>query len=254
MSMLPKLMSVYRKAGYEPLTGYNSYFFQNYLTAPFTKLFKDGKASGDWGLALQEVMFLEHFNQYLKPKTVLVVGNAQGWSTIALSLIFPDARVVGIDPAPEGNALTNEIAKANGLNLVAVNGASPGDVKTIVDKHLGAPLDFVLIDAMHVHDNVIADFAATQTLATDTTVTIFHDILIWSLVDAFNALCAQWKMQGRVLTRTPSGMAAAWKTAPAAFVDYLGVFAENPDTYRSYRRIILDTVIDKFNPAVNALK
>ena len=252
--MLPKLMSLYRKAGYEPLTGYNSYFFQNYLTAPFTKLFKGGTATGDWGLALQEVMFLEHFNHYLKPKTVLVVGNAQGWSTIALSLIFPEARVVGIDPAPEGNALTNEIAKANGLKVTAVNGASPGDVKAIVDQHLGAPLDFVLIDAMHLHDNVIADFAATQALASETTVTAFHDILIWSLVDAFNTLCGQWKMQGRVLTRTPSGMAVAWKSAPAEFVDYLGAFCEDPNMYRSYRRVVLDTMIDKFNPAVNALK
>jgi predicted O-methyltransferase YrrM len=254
MSILPKLMRMYVQAGYQPLTGYNSFFFQNYMAAPFTKLLKEGKAISEWGLALQEIMFLEHFGTYLKPTRILVVGNAEGWSTIALSLIFPEAKVVGIDPDSPGNMLTNQIARVNALPVQAVDASSPGDVKAVCDRFLGGPIDFALIDGMHKPDNMTADFEAVRACATADAVFVFHDVMMWGLVDAFNAIREKHGLQGRVLTRTPSGMAVAWTTASADFVAYLDAFTEHPNVFRSYRRLVLDQQMDRLYISANALK
>lgn len=254
MSILPKLMGIYIDAGYQPLTGYNPHFFQHYLAAPFTKLVKGGKAVSEWGLALQEIMFLEHFGTYLKPKRVFVVGNAEGWSTIALSLTFPKAKVVGIDPDSPGNQLTNKIAKKHKLSVQAVDAASPGDVKPVCDQFLGGPIDFALIDGVHQPDNMTADFEAVRACAAPDTIYVFHDVMMWGLVDAFNALREKYKLDGRVLTRTPSGMAVAWKTATPEFVAYVDAFTEHPNVFRSYRRLVLDHQVDRLHAAVDALK
>ncbi len=254
MSILPRLMRLYVEAGYQPLTGYSSFFFQNYMAAPFTKLVKDGKADSEWGLALQEIMFLEHFGGFLKPARIFVVGNAQGWSTFALSLIFPGAKVVAIDPDSPGNILTNQIARTNKLPVQAVDASSPGDVKAVCDQFLGGPIDFALIDGIHVPENMTADFEAVRACASPDAVYVFHDVMLWGLVDAFNTLREKHGLQGRVLTRTPSGMAAAWKTATPEFVSYIEAFTEHPNVFRSYRRLVLENELDRLRVSAAALK
>ncbi|HEY1719745.1 MAG TPA: class I SAM-dependent methyltransferase [Magnetospirillaceae bacterium] len=254
MSILPKLFQLYVDAGYQPLTGYNSYFFQNYRAAPFTKLVKGGQATSEWGLALQEIMFLEHFGTYLKPKRVFVIGNAEGWSTIALALTFPDGKVVGIDPNSPGNQLTNQIARKNGLTVQAVDASSPGDVKAVCDQFLDGPIDLALIDGVHQPENMVVDFEAVQARAAPDAIFVFHDVMIWNLVDTFHALREKHGLQGRILTRTPSGMAVAWRTASPDFVAYIEAFTEAPNVFKSYRRLVLDHQVDRLYAATDALK
>src|SRR5262245_53996069 len=108
-TILPKLIAMYRASGLEPMTGYSSHFFGGYAYASCTTFVRDNAVRGCNGLALQEIMFVEGLRDYLEPKRILVIGNSYGWSTLALALMFPQARVVGIDPVEEGNAITNEI-------------------------------------------------------------------------------------------------------------------------------------------------
>lgn len=237
MTILPNLIALYRRFGYEPVTGYNSYHFHNYMNAPFTGFLKDGRFYGSYGLALQEVMFLEHFRDYLQPRSILVIGNAYGWSTLALALIFPGARVVAIDPFQDGNALTNALARANGLDAIAVDGHSPVDVAAVAAAHLPGPLDLCLIDAVHDGESIQRDFAACLPLLDARGVVLFHDVINWGLVEAFNRIRAQPGVEGMVLTRTPSGMAVAWREVEAAFLDYLSVFSEPPGIFAIYRQV-----------------
>ena len=237
MSIVPQLLSIYRAAGYEPLTGYNSYHFGNYMDAPFTRFVKDGRIYGQGaGLALQEVMFVECFRDFLNVKNIFVVGNSYGWSTLALSLIFPEARVVSIDPNQEGNALTNQIARSNGMNVLAAEGWSPQDVGTIVAQNLSGPIDLVLIDALHENDSLIKDFGACSAVADGKTVYLFHDVLNWGMVDGFLQICGMSGLNGRILTRTASGMAVAWKTISPEFQAYIDAFSDNMTLYRQYRQ------------------
>ena len=240
MSILPRLIALYRATGHEPLTGYNPYHFENYMDAPFTKFVKDNSITGCAGLALQEVMFLEHFANYLSPKNILAIGNAHGWSTIALSLIFPDAKVVAIDPVTVGNTLTNQIAANAKLNVAAVDGYSPQDVSRIGAEHFEGAVDLVLIDAIHTNEAVLVDFAACKPLGHKDTVYVFHDVINWRLVDAIHKIKAEHGLTGHILTRTPSGMAVLWNDVPPAFEEYISAFCEPPHFFRQVRKFIIE--------------
>jgi len=251
--MLPKLIGLYREAGLEPLTGYNSHHFGNYGDAPFTKFLRGPHLVAIAGLALQEVMLLEHFANYMSPRNILIIGNAYGWSTIALALIFPKAAVLAIDPGAEGNDVTNEIARKAGLSAVAALGYSPRDVGTLCAQHLSGPADLVLIDAVHDNPSVWNDFAACWAQSQASTIVLLHDVIQWNLVDAVRRIRAEHALEGRILTRTASGMAVLWKTAPQEFQDYVGVFTEDPNIFRGYRRLVLDSFVDKLSQPVNKL-
>ncbi len=240
MSILPQLIAIYRNGGFEPLTGYNPYHFENYMDAPFTKFVKDNTVMGCAGLALQEVMFVEHFSSYLSPKNILVIGNAHGWSTIALSLTFPEAKVVAIDPGKEGNDVTNQLAQFNHLDVTAIEGFSPQDVGPICTEHFDGPVDLVLIDAIHTNEAVLVDFAACKPHAHEGTVYVFHDVINWRMVDAIHKIKAEHGMEGHILTRTPSGMAVLWQEATPEFKEYIGAFCEPPEFFRQVRKFILE--------------
>jgi predicted O-methyltransferase YrrM len=253
LSILPKLMDIYRRAGYEPLGGYNPYHFNGWMDAPFTVFFKDGTVTGEPGMALQEVMLLEGFADYLSAKNILVIGNSFGWSTIALALIFPDARVLALDPIDKGNALTRTLAKYNGLRIEAIAGKSPDDLARLRAAHLSGPPDIVLIDAQHNNDAMLADFRGSRAIAHDGTVWVFHDVMNWNMVDAFQTIRKEAGLSGSVLTRTPSGVAVTWKNAPAEFEKYIGSFTEHPDLYRAYRQHIMDRYQDRLTPVIKKL-
>ena len=250
MSVLPKLMQIFRDHGYQPLTGYNSYFFQNHRYAPFTRLLSgDGQLLGHAGLALQEVMFIEGFRDYLAPKSVFAIGNAYGWSSIALSLIFPAARVAALDPLSEGIELTNSLASENGLSLTAIVGSSPNDVAGTIERHLSGRIDLALIDAMHTNEAVLADFEAVQAAAHNETVFIFHDVMTWKLEDAMFAIRDKGYTL-RILTRTPSGMAVVYRTAGAELDAYISAFSDDPEFFRNYRKFVVETYVDSVSKLV----
>lgn len=253
MSILPKLISIYRSAGYEPLTGYNSYHFQGWIGAPFTKFLKGNAIHGEAGLALQELMVLEGFAAFIAPRRILVIGNAHGWSTIALALMFPNAKVVAIDPGKNGNNLTNAIAQQNTLSLEVVEGYSPRDTGRICKTHLGGLADLVLIDAVHTNEAVLADFNGCKSETHDGTVWIFHDVINWNLVDSFQHICSENNLSGHILTRTPSGMAVAWKNSPQEFQEYVSVFYEDPNIYRLYRGAMIELMVDSMVPVLKKL-
>lgn len=164
-SVIPDAVRIFREEGYETISGLSPAHFFNLRDVPFTTFVKNKKMFGSPGLALQEVMFLENFRDYIAPKRVLIVGNAYGWSTVVLALIFPGAKTVAIDIDPHGVAFTNDLVKRHGLAAEAVVAESPKDVKAAADRHLGGPIDFCLIDAMHDNGSLIADFGAVRAAA-----------------------------------------------------------------------------------------
>jgi hypothetical protein len=241
MSILPKLLAIYKDHGWDILTGYSPYHFGGSGSVPFTSFLNRGtkRLMGHQGLALQEIMFLEHFGSYFEPKRILVVGNAFGWSTLALALIFPEARVVAIDPMEDGNAVTNELASRHGLNALAVKGESPHDVAAICAAHLQGPCDLALIDAVHTNEAMAADFEACLPCGHEGTVYLFHDVIDWALLEGFQRICTSHHMSGQVLTRTPSGMAIAYQKIPDGLLAYIEVFTDNPALYQQYREWVL---------------
>jgi hypothetical protein len=223
-TILPRLFAIFRDAGHEPLTGYSTYHFPKWDDAPFTVFLKDGKTVGCAGVSLQEIMFLERFAEYIRPNRIFVVGNAMGWSTIALALIFPDALTVAIDPITTGVEWTNELIARHRLSAVAVEAQSPGDVAAVVERYLKGPIELSLIDATHTNDALIADFAAVHAVSATNAIHLFHDVVNRRMLPGFTDILADHRLCGKIFPRTPSGMAIAYLAITPEFSNYLDCF------------------------------
>jgi len=220
-TILPALYGIYRRAGYEPLTGHSPHHFFGFRDAPFTRFLKKKEIVGVWGLSLQEVMFLEHFRDFVSPRRIFIIGNAHGWSTIAFALMFPQAKVLAIDIDPVGVEVTNALIDANRLNAQAVTARSPDDVVRVAKEHFDGAVDFSLIDAVHRNDALAADFDAVMAISADHALHLFHDIINWNLIQGFQAMVARHGLSGCVFTRTASGMALASRDLEPEFLAYL---------------------------------
>lgn len=182
MAIASQLVELFRQQGVTISTGLNPFHFGGLKEVPYTWFTKDGYTiSTGFGIALQEVYFLEHILSAKPPRNALVVGNAMGWSTIALSLSAPEARVIGIDTGTDeqsrrGIELTNQIAEAGNLNLAAVVGTSPDDVESVCSREFATPIDFAFIDGLHTNEQVVKDFVAVRSCTTTDCVFLFHDV------------------------------------------------------------------------------
>jgi hypothetical protein len=243
-TVLPRLFSIYRTAGLEPVTGHSPFHFFNWRDAPFTRFLKGTELRGIFGMALQEIMFVEHFRDFISPRRILIIGNAHGWSTVALALIFPEAKIVAIDPDRTGVEFTNQIIAANGLAAKAVVSSSPTDVTRVVNEHLDGSVDFSLIDAIHENEAIKADFAAVKKVAVDNAYYLLHDVINWNMIAGFKELLATHHLQGMVFTRTASGMALAHSNILPDFSAYLNCFTDPPGLFRTLRFYTVETCLD----------
>lgn len=214
MAVLPRLVELYSKRGYEIATGLFPPTFGNFGEAAFTWLLHKGRpTTGNLGIALQEVYFLECLLAEWQPRRILVIGNSFGWSTLALALICPQARVVALDACftPDTNAglvLTNLIAAEERLNATAVRGVSPQDVEPVVRARLEGGIDLALIDGNHTNEAVVADFRAIRPFLAPDHLTLFHDVQAFRLFDGLKTIVEESGLAGQLLLGTPSGMVA----------------------------------------------
>lgn len=206
-----KLVTIYKENGFEVRCGLNPCHYRNYQYAPFAILFKDGHiVSTGGGIALQEIMFLEYLSTVYTPRNILVIGNAFGWSTLALSLLWPSSKLVAIDNCSEGLAtdfinLTNETASQHGLNAKAIVGCSPNDVASIVNQHFDSQIDLVFIDGLHTNEQQIKDYNAVKQFC-ESGIIFFHDVLSWKMESSFREIADDWSGSALLLHRTPSGI------------------------------------------------
>lgn len=213
--ILARLLEAYRRHGFVARTGLNPLYFSD-PDSPFTH-FRDTSGGGvhvGGGLAPQEIHFLECLCEGgFRPKNVLIIGNAFGWSALALGLILPTARIVAIDAGVEGSAtdigaeLTRTIATEEKISVRVVTAWSPKDVASVVASECdGEPLDLVLVDGLHTNEQLTRDFLGALPHASSSCVFVFHDVLHWHMLDAFSRLQLPPSYERRVLTRCPSGM------------------------------------------------
>lgn len=209
--LFAQLTDIYKEKGFEVRCGLNPCHYGNYPYAPFAILFKDERIiSTGGGIALQEIMFLEYLSTVYTPRNILVIGNAFGWSTLALSLLWPASKLIAIDNCSEGLAAdfinqTNETARQHGLNAEAVVGSSPNDVASIVNQHLGSQVDLVFIDGLHTNEQQMKDYNAVKQFC-KSGIILFHDVISWKMKDSFQEIANDWNGSALLLHRTPSGI------------------------------------------------
>jgi hypothetical protein len=277
---MAKLLRMYREAGFRIQTGLNSYHFQGWRDAPFTLLYQDEKLveTGGGGVSLYEIPFLEHLSLAADFRSIFIVGNSFGWSTLLTGLLWPRAKVVALDcglsfsrdwaqrllqriveaiaghtptasVGPDfGIDLTNQLARQHALNVHVVKGYSPQDVPQAVSGHLPSPPDLVFIDGHHTPAQILLDFDAARKIAAPHCVYLFHDVVNWKLAESFAKISQTPGMFGTILWRTTSGFGFLCpREQRERFEELLGIFNEPAETIQSLparlrRRMLADQV------------
>lgn len=219
MPIIAELVELYRSEGIAISTGLPPHRFGGYGGAPFTWFLKDGQSlTNGLGIAMQEVYLLEHLFAAFQPRRALVIGNAFGWSTLAIAALLKGGQVVAIDSGSDRNSLaglelTNRLAARGKLPAKAVKGMSPGDVATIVDTTLGGPVDFAFIDGLHTGAQVVLDYTAVRTKAAADAVYLFHDVQEFGLGAGIAEIERLAGLKATMLAATQSGMAMLFDPA-----------------------------------------
>lgn len=213
MPIIAELVELYRSEGIAISTGLPPHRFGGYGGAPFTWFLKDDQSlTNGLGIAMQEVYLLEHLFAVFQPHRALVIGNAFGWSTLAIAALLKGGQVAAIDSGSDRNSLagldlTNRLAARGKLAAKAVKGTSPGDVAAIVDAALGGPVEFAFIDGLHTGAQVVLDYTAVCAKAAADAVYLFHDVEEFGLGDGIAEIERLAGRKAAMLTATQSGMA-----------------------------------------------
>lgn len=213
MSVLPTLYEAYQHRGFTLLSGLQPHRYAGLRQAAFTWLIKDGRSVTDgYGIALSEVQLLEALLPAIAPKRIFIIGNSYGFSTLAIALICPQAKVVTIDAgvdahSRDGLELTEAIAKDLGLSGVkALLARSPENVGSVVEEHLNGKIDFAFIDGLHTIEQIALDAEAVKPHTTPRSVLLFHDVLEFGLEPGLNRAAAAFGTSAQILNATVSGL------------------------------------------------
>jgi pimeloyl-ACP methyl ester carboxylesterase len=219
MPILNRLVSLYEKRGIGIAAGFSPWRYANLPQVNFTWFLRNGKSlTNGLGIAPQEVYFLECLFEVYRPKTIFVIGNSWGWSTLALALLNPKARIVAIDAgfdenSLEGLAFTNRVATEEKLDIKVVKAVSPQDVPAVLKAEFAGPVDFSFVDGYHTKEQVYLDFAAVRPGASSDAVYLFHDVQEFNLGEGVARASAEAGVPWLPLEATTSGMAVLYDPA-----------------------------------------
>lgn len=219
MPILNPLVSFYERRGINIAAGFSPWRYANLPKVAFTWFLRGGKClTNGLGISVQEVYFLECLFATYRPSTIFVIGNSWGWSTLALALLNPKARVVAIDSGFDENSLdglafTNRVAQEEGLNVKVIKAVSPHDVPAVLTSEFDRRIDFAFIDGYHTNEHVVLDAEAIRPHGAADAVYLFHDVLEFQLEPGVAKASAILGWPWHVLDGTSSGMAIAFDPA-----------------------------------------
>lgn len=249
MHVFLQLLSLYQKRGFHVRVGLQPHHFQGLhpLVLPFAALFQgDEQYATGLGMSPFEITVMDTLCTHRKPKSIFIIGNAFGWSTLALALSNPSAKIVAIDALTEGEHarlgfdLTKRIAQEEGFDIHVVEGFSPRDVGPIAEEYLSEKVDFALIDGLHTNSQQQLDFDAVRTIASTDCVYLLHDVINHRMQRSFFSIKAKNKnLHAEILTRTTSGMGIVYPTDDPILEQIVRGCTEDKKHVMGYADIVL---------------
>ena len=242
-NFLIDLVKLYEANGYEVQSSLSPLHFPGFDLAdiPFSYIYHNGeKMCRGGGLAISELMFLDGLTSINKPNNIFVIGNAFGWTTLALGLMCPTATVVAIDMCPRpdeelGIKVTNDLGKQIPSTVRAVKAKSPDNVAEVISTNFTGGIDLAVIDGGHTSAQQSADFRACNNFANNGCVYIFHDVLNFQMVDSFTRISLENEnLISSLLFRTPSGMGISYpKPLNSRLSELINAFTESDSRVRA---------------------
>ena len=213
--LITKLLYLYDQSMTKIIGGYPSYFTNSNHDTMFNFVVKKNRLlSTSASIANDELFVIFNLSKYINPKNIYVIGNSYGISSIALSILFPKAKLVGIDKfRTEGIKFTNNILKKISASNKVLQGDSPKDnCKIIKENFKNKKLDLVLIDGLHTNKAQINDYNSIEPFLSKKSVVIFHDVINCKLTKSYHSLTKKYNLNNFLLNKTSSGMALSFKT------------------------------------------
>ncbi|MGL5830142.1 MAG: class I SAM-dependent methyltransferase [Angustibacter sp.] len=235
MAIFESLVEAYAAEGLNTAAGLNPTLTDDFFAAPFAWLTKDGASVTDGvGISPAELYLVECLAQARPARRIFVLGNAFGWSTLALALANPESEVVAIDAGFDENTLlgletTNRIAQRLELNVLALKAVSPQDVPAVLEQHLPT-VDLAFIDGFHSPTQVVKDWRAVQPFLAADSLVLFHDIVFCELQSGFQKIVEESGWQGSILPATTTGMALLARETDPALDRLIAAWGGHPES------------------------
>lgn len=227
-----RLFEIYKKNGYT----LSSELEPSYMKSDkfvFTRLYI-GHMNQTYhlGITMREIAFLESLSSLTDFKKIFIVGNSFGFSTFALALMNPQAKVVAIEIGMEPFTeqwidRTNTIAQAEGLNIKVVKGSSPENNAEIIERELGGSIDFAFIDGLHTNEAVQKDFDSLRPFGHPRTIFGFHDVIAHNMIEGLSASVGRNPIPTQIFFATPSGVALSSQEFPEGFDVFCDLYGSN---------------------------
>lgn len=219
MLVQEQLILAYAKRGLEVTTG-GMLARGGDIMQEFTSVLRDGKRLGTgWGMSFTELAALEFLSQIWQPRSIYGIGVAFGWSTVALRLFFPAAKIACLDAGVEGldnmagikltQDILADVAIPTGSAAIEL-GFSPKDTPRTVETHLDGRINFAFIDGMHTNDQQTADFESIRPYLDAEHVVFFHDVRFCKMQDSLRKIAQGYGARAAILSRTTSGIGVVY--------------------------------------------
>ena len=134
-------------------------------------------------MLLDERLFLYAFVRGFRPQKALEIGVLRGGSAAVIANAMQEngiGMLAGIDPEPD---MKVKWADLHG-RYTLVRECSPQGIPAAVEAVGGGPLDFVLIDGLHMYDQVVKDIAGVLPHLADGAYVLFHDAFHYGVATA----------------------------------------------------------------------
>lgn len=190
-AVFSELFKRYKKLGFDIYGSYSPYLKAKKPSNYVVKQKKLMCTSG--GITNDEMFIMYPILLTLKPKNILIIGNAYGISTLFVSLSLKNSKVVALEKyRTNGISITKKLLKGI-KNKYVVKGSTPEDLEKIIKKYFNNKLDMVFVDAVHTNEYQTKEFLIYEKYLSRNSVVFFHDIISCNLFESFNFLKNKYK-------------------------------------------------------------
>lgn len=205
------------------------------------------------GLSNNDIFFLYGICELLKPKNILIIGNAYGVSTIALKLMCPRSKVISIDKyRTKGIKFTNSLLSKICKKSKVIKASSPDNLKEISNIHFKNKIDLVFCDGFHSNKMINSEFNELKNYINPKGFFVFHDILSCGMYKGFLKIKKNHNFKHFLVTKSNVGLGISFNkkiftsNLRVKISNYLDFYCHQLSNMNNFKRLLNNPNSKKF--------